>query len=128
MAHDVFLSYSNKDKVAAETVSRALEASGVRVWMAPRDFFPGLDWAESIRAAMDQGRFFVLVFSSRANASEHTLLELDYAVSHGKPVIPFRIEDVKPSGRMASLLAVSHSGSTLFRRPWSRMPIVWRHC
>ena len=107
MAHDVFLSYSNKDKVAAETVSRALEASGVRVWMAPRDFFPGLDWAESIRAAMDQGRFFVLVFSSRANASEHTLLELDYAVSHGKLVIPFRIEDVKPSGRMASLLAVS---------------------
>jgi hypothetical protein len=56
------------------------------------------------------------------------LLELDYAVSHGKLVIPFRIEDVKPSGRMASLLAVSHSGSTLFRRPWSRMPIVWRHC
>ncbi len=107
MAHDVFLSYSNKDKVAAETVSRALEASGVRVWMAPRDFFPGLDRAESIRAAMDQARFFVLVFSSRANASEHTLRELDYAVSHGKPVIPFRIEDVKPSGRMASLLAVS---------------------
>ncbi len=107
MARDVFLSYSKKDKVAAETVSRALEASGVRVWMAPRDFFPGLDWAESIRAAMDQARFFVLVFSSRANASEHTLRELDYAVSHGKPVIPFRIEDVKPSGRMASLLAVS---------------------
>ena len=118
MAHDVFLSYSNKDKVAAETVSRALEASGVRVWMAPRDFFPGLDWAESIRAAMDQGRFFVLVFSSRANASEHTLLELDYAVSHGKPVIPFRIEDVKPSGRMASLLAVSHTvGRRFFAAP-----------
>ncbi len=34
MAHDVFLSYSSKDKAVADAVCHALESDGVRVWMA----------------------------------------------------------------------------------------------
>ena len=80
----------------------------MRVWMAPRDIIPGSNWAESITAAIREARVLVLIFSSSANASETLWRELGYAVSHGKPVIAFRIESVQPSGEVASLLAAPH--------------------
>ena len=39
MAHDVFLSYSNKDKAAADAVCHALEQNRIRVWMARAMFW-----------------------------------------------------------------------------------------
>lgn len=36
MAHDVFISYSSKDKTAADATCAVLEGCGVRCWMAPR--------------------------------------------------------------------------------------------
>ena len=48
MAHDVFVSYSVKDKTTADAICASLEANGVRVWIAPRDVMPGSDWGESI--------------------------------------------------------------------------------
>ncbi len=35
MAHDVFVSYSVKDKTTADAICAALEANGIRVWIAP---------------------------------------------------------------------------------------------
>ena len=46
MTHDVFISYSQKDKATADAVCRALEHNSVRVWIAPRDIPPGAKWAE----------------------------------------------------------------------------------
>jgi len=106
MAHDVFLSNSNKDKVAADAVRRALEREGLRVWMTARDILPSADWAEWNRAAINEARVFVLIFSANANRSEHTWRELEYAVSRGKPVIPFWIDNVEPSVRFAQHVAV----------------------
>ena len=37
MAHDVFISYSHFDKYAADATCAALEAVGIRCWMARRD-------------------------------------------------------------------------------------------
>jgi hypothetical protein len=36
MAHDVFISYSTKDKPIADAVCGTLERNGVRCWIAPR--------------------------------------------------------------------------------------------
>ena len=41
MKYDVFISYSHKDKAAADAVCASLEADGVRCWYAPRDIAPG---------------------------------------------------------------------------------------
>jgi TIR domain len=35
MAHDVFISHSHADKPAADAACAALEARGIRCWIAP---------------------------------------------------------------------------------------------
>ena len=69
MQHDVFISYSHKDKESAATVCGALEAAGVRCWMAPRDVPPGHDWRSSITEAIEGCRAVVLVLSENSNVS-----------------------------------------------------------
>ena len=69
MAHDVFISYSSKDKLTADAVCAALEANGIRCWIAPRDILPGSDWGEAIIDAIHACRAMLLIFSSNSNAS-----------------------------------------------------------
>ena len=54
MAHDVFISYSVKDKNVADAVCANLEAGGIRCWIAPRDVGTGGTWAEEIVQAIRQ--------------------------------------------------------------------------
>ena len=56
MAHDVFVSYSSKDKPTADAVCATLEGRGIRCWVARRDILPGTDWGESIIDAIEQSR------------------------------------------------------------------------
>ena len=67
MPRDVFVSYSTRDKAAADAVCASLEINGLRCWIAPRDIVPGMDWGEAIIDAMNTSRVMVLVFSSHAN-------------------------------------------------------------
>jgi TIR domain len=39
--HDVFLSYSSKDKTWADSACAVLEQHRIRCWIAPRDMTPG---------------------------------------------------------------------------------------
>ena len=94
MAHDVFISYSSKDKPTADGACAVLEARGLRCWIAPRDILPGQDWGEAIVDAISASKVFVLVFSSHANASQQIKREVERAVHHALPIIPLRIEDV----------------------------------
>ena len=107
MAHDVFISYSQKDRATADAVCRALEHNSVRVWIAPRDIPPGAKWAESIPAAIEEASAFVLIFSSSANTSEYISRELDHAVTKRKPIIPVRLENIQPSGSVGFYVATS---------------------
>ena len=52
VAHDVFISYSSKDKPAADAACAILELKGIRCWIAPRDIVPGTDWGELIIDAL----------------------------------------------------------------------------
>ncbi len=97
MAHDVFISYSTKDKSVADAACHALEARGVRCWIAPRDIPYGSEWSEQIVEAIDKAGALVLVFSSNANGSSQVKRELSNAADRGIPILPLRIEDVLPS-------------------------------
>jgi hypothetical protein len=50
----------------------------------------------------------VLIFSSSANGSVQIKREVNQAIEKEVPVIPFRIEDVPPSGSMEYYLDVTH--------------------
>ena len=100
MAHDVFISYSTRDKVDANAVCAGLEAAGLCCWMAPRDILPGQSWPEAIINAIDRCGVLVLILSSSSNASRQVFRELRNAGDNGIPMIPFRLEDTSMSPEM----------------------------
>ncbi|MGA3068130.1 MAG: toll/interleukin-1 receptor domain-containing protein, partial [Tepidisphaeraceae bacterium] len=108
MAHDVFISYSTKDKPIADAVCATLESTGVRCWVAPRDIQPGADWGEAIVDAIAQSRLFILIFSRHANESPQVKRELQHGFDSGVVVIPFRIEDILPSKSLDYYLGSVH--------------------
>jgi hypothetical protein len=108
MAHDVFISYSSKDKPTADATCAILESKGIRCWIAPRDILPSADWGEAIIDAIGGARVFVLVFSSNANASPQIKREVERAINRGIPVVPFRIENVLPTKSLEYFLSTPH--------------------
>jgi TIR domain-containing protein len=108
MAHDVFVSYSSRDKLTADAVVARLEAARLRCWIAPRDILPGMEWGEGILDGINRSRVMVLVFSSNANASPQIRREVERAVNKGLPIIPFRIEDILPSRSLEYFLSSPH--------------------
>ena len=108
MAHDVFVSYSNKDKNVANAVVAGLEGEGIRCWIAPRDITPGRSWGEAINEAIEGSRFMVIVLSANSNQSKQVVREVERAVAHNVIIIPFRIEDIDPTGAMAYFLSTEH--------------------
>src|SRR5207248_7711666 len=96
MGPDVFISHSSKDKAVADAVCAALEAAGVGCWIAPRDILPGVDWATSIVKALAAARMMVLVFSRHTQGSGQVRREVERAASRDIPILPVRIEDVRP--------------------------------
>ncbi|MDR3522155.1 MAG: toll/interleukin-1 receptor domain-containing protein [Acidocella sp.] len=108
MLVDVFVSYSSKDKPTADAVCAALEAAGIRCWIAPRDILPGQDWGAAIVDAIDRCRAMVLVFSADANDSPQIRNEVVQSVNRGIPVIPVRIADIMPTKALAYFMGSVH--------------------
>jgi WD40 repeat protein len=142
VAHDVFISYSSKDKTIADAACATLERDGIRCWIAPRDVLAGQTWAGAIVEAIEEARVFVLILSSHSNASLDVSVEVEHAIRGGLTVIPFRIDDVTPSGDMSYYLrkihwldaltpplerhleALSNRVSALIGKPAATSPIV----
>jgi TolB protein len=108
MSHDVFISYSSKDKLVADAICASLEANKIKCWFTPRDILPGQDWAESIEDAITKSKIFILIFSSYSNDSKQISREISLAFNSEVTVIPFRIEDIEPKGAMKYYLLNTH--------------------
>jgi outer membrane biosynthesis protein TonB len=108
MAHDVFISHSNKDKVIADATCAWLESCNIRCWIAPRDVPLGANWGASILKAIRGARVMVLIFSAHANSSPQIQREVERAVSSGVTVIPMRIENVAPQDDLEFFLGAPH--------------------
>jgi hypothetical protein len=108
MAHDIFISYSSKDKNVADALCSGLETQGIRCWIAPRDVRPGQEWAANIVDAIEECKNFVVILSTDSNKSSQVLREVERAVNAGKIVIPFRIENLTPSKSLGYFLSVPH--------------------
>lgn len=108
IAHDVFISHSSVDKPAADAVCAALEARGIRCWIAPRDIKPSESWAAAIVGAIRGARIFLLVFSRSANGSEQVQREVERAANSGKQLLTLRIEDASPEAALEYYLNTPH--------------------
>ncbi len=108
MAHDVFVCYSSEDKTIANAACAKLESAGIRCWMAPRDPIAGIPYGRQLVDAITAARIVLLIFSGNANRSEHVLRELEVASDSGKIIVPFRIENVTPSGDLRYYITRVH--------------------
>jgi hypothetical protein len=108
MTHDVFISYSHKDKSVADAVSSLMETNGIRCWIAPRDITPGAPFAEAIIDGIKGSKVFVLIYSSNSNQSNQVIKEVDRAVHHGLAIIPLRLEDVPMSKQLEYYVSDVH--------------------
>jgi hypothetical protein len=108
MAHDVFISYSSKNKQVADAICSGLELRKIRCWIAPRDVPPGGNYGEAIIHAIAGCKVVVLVYSNAVNLSAAVMREAERAMHHAKPIIPFRLEDVPMQPGLEFFLASCH--------------------
>ena len=106
--HEVFLSYSSKDKTWADAACAVLERHRLRCWIAPRDMTPGDEWGAGIIKGLNASRIMVLIFSDHANASKQVRKEVERAIDKELPVLAFRIQNVKPKDAMEFNLSNIH--------------------
>lgn len=108
MNHDVFISYSSKEKSIADGVCHYLEENGIKCWIAPRDIHPGMDYGDIIADAILESKVVVLVYSQAAFISKWVRGEINVAFSEGKTIIPFRIDDTAIKGSFKVMLNQVH--------------------
>jgi len=108
MAHDVFISHSAHNREVADAICEALEKTGIRCWVAPRDVRPGRSFPGEITRAIQQSKVMVMVFSSHSNNSEQVLREVQLATDSRLVIIRFRIEDVALTDDLRYFLSSPH--------------------
>ena len=106
--HDVFISYSHKDRNSATLVLNVLEQNGIRCWIDYRDAFPGDDYAGSLVRAIKNSKFFVLLLSCNSSDSPHVLNEINSAVKACVTIIPFKMDAAEISESMEYYLGKTH--------------------
>ena len=108
MAHDVFISYSSKNKVIADALCHYLEEHHIRCWIAPRDIPPGDSYADQIDSAITNCKVFVFIFSKDSAESQWCSKEIDIGLRERIILIPFRIDDHPLQKRMRLYLGDRH--------------------
>lgn len=101
----VFLSHASVDAETARRVCAELERAGLECWIAPRDIRPGGDWSEEILGGIDAASALVVFVSPTSNASRQVAREVERADDRGLPLLPFRLADIEPSGRLEYFLS-----------------------
>jgi hypothetical protein len=105
LANSVYISHSTKDREAAGEICAALEADGIRCWIAPRDIKPGEEWPLAICKAITSSEAMIIIFSKNANTSKDVANDIILAMNTGVPVVPIKIEQYEPTGKMLYYLA-----------------------
>lgn len=112
----VFISHSSKDQEQSDRLVSALEARGVKCWVAYRDIEPGTNYPQEILKGIASCDAMIVLVSRNSLRSPHVEREVERAVSTGKPIYPIRLVDVEIAGSLEYLLSVSHQ-IDLFRGP-----------
>ncbi|MCF2947559.1 toll/interleukin-1 receptor domain-containing protein [Paraglaciecola aquimarina] len=105
---DIFISYASNDKDKAFEICESIEMRGLKCWIAPRNIRAGKEYSEEIIKGIEVSKSLLVVLSESANNSKFVKREVERAVSNGKPIYPFRIEDVKPSLSLELFISSAH--------------------
>lgn len=101
----IFVSYSTSDTEIAQRVKMSLLRFGFQCWKAPEDIMPGESWPRAITRALQESWAMVLICSRHSIQSAEVSKELTLAMSGKVYVVPFRIDNIVPTGEWAYHLA-----------------------
>jgi hypothetical protein len=102
---DGFICCPHHDKLVGETIATALETAGLRCWIAARDIPLGANFGGAIVEAIDHSHLMMVIISENANQSQQIQREVELASQSRVPILPVRVQDVRPMGALAYLLA-----------------------
>lgn len=108
MAHDVFISYSSKNKTTADAICHVLEEQGIKCWIAPRDIVGGEKYGNVIESAIKSCKVFVIIFSEESRISPWVESELNLAFTDRRIIVPFKIDSSVLEGEMRLILNNKH--------------------
>jgi phage gp46-like protein len=106
--HDVFLSYSRKDKATMLRLRDALKGAGLAVWIDDESLEPGSPiWQQSIEDAIKESRSMVVLLSPAAKASKWVTIEIAVAERRGVRIFPLLLSGDEDSA-VPFALATTH--------------------
>ncbi|MBR5604544.1 MAG: SUMF1/EgtB/PvdO family nonheme iron enzyme [Bacteroidales bacterium] len=108
MNHDVFISYSSKNKDTAIAICHVLEENEIKCWMAPRDIPAGSEYGDLIDDAIKCSKVVVVLFSETAANSLWVKGELNVAFEEQKVIVPFRLDKTPLKGQNRLILNQKH--------------------
>ena len=106
--HDVFISYSSKNKNVADAIVSDFEQNGIRCWYAPRDIRPGEEWVTAITKALETSKALVLVYTDESNNSRQVMNEIAVAFNAGITIVPFKLSNEQMSSELEYYLTRVH--------------------
>ncbi|MFZ4520471.1 MAG: SUMF1/EgtB/PvdO family nonheme iron enzyme [Bacteroidales bacterium] len=108
MDHDVFISYSSKNKQTADAICHVLEQHKIKCWIAPRDISIGDKYGNVIEQAICTCKVFIIIFSKESSLSQWVGSELNIAFTDCRVIMPFRIDSTRLEGEMRLMLNNKH--------------------
>jgi len=88
MAFRVFVSYSTRDLVVANSLEANLKRAGAVPYIAEYSAVPGQSLTRAIGNAIDDCDLFLLLWSTNADESKWVPQEIGRAIAKGKPIMP----------------------------------------
>mgnify|MGYP000752597643 CR=1 FL=1 len=92
MEHDVFISYSRKDKAIVDEICELLNENSISFWRDVREIDPGSMFMGEIVDAIKGCKITLFVSSTNSNHSIYTAKEVALAFNEGKHIIPYKID------------------------------------
>lgn len=104
--HDVFLSYSSKDKKVVRAVAERLRGDGLRVWFDEWEIKAGDSIPSKIEEGLEHSRVLVLCMSANAFGSDWSQLEshtfrFKDPLNRDRRFIPLRLDEAPIKGALA---------------------------
>lgn len=93
MKHQVFISYSRKDKEAADCLCEILKENDIAYWIDKEGFYSSSNYKELIVDAIDVSQAVIFISSVNSNGSINVIREVGYAVNRNKPILPLMLDD-----------------------------------
>lgn len=93
MKHQVFISYSRKDKDVADGLCELLKENGIEYWIDKEGIYSSSNYKELIVDAIDVSKAVIFISSANSNASVNVIREIGYAVNMNKPILPLMLDD-----------------------------------